>query len=258
MCLIVLAVEAHPQYELVVAANRDEFYSRPTAPASFWPEARGVLAGRDLQAGGTWLGVTKAGRFAALTNVREPGRHRVDAPSRGRLVARFLAGRETPEEFAASLAEEGSVYNGFSLILGIRGELWHVSNRGGRPARLLPGVHGLSNALLDEPWPKVEKGKRALSAALSDDGPIKPGVLLDLLSDREIASEGSLPHTGVGLEAEKALSPIFTRTDQYGTRCSTVLLLDRTGRALFVEVTFDAEGRETGRGRFEFVLESGT
>lgn len=254
MCLIALAHEAHPLFELAVAANRDEFYSRPSAPAAFWEGAPGVLAGRDLRAGGTWLGLTKNGRFAAVTNYREPGRYKQDAPSRGTLVARFLTGREEPEAFAAFLEREGQSYNGFSVIFGSPGLLWHFSNRGGPPELLSPGVHGVSNALMDEPWPKVEKGKRALRDLLDAREPLTAEALLGILSDPEPADEAALPETGVAREVEKALSPIFTRTKEYGTRSSTAFTVDREGRVVFVERVFDADGHEVGRGAFEFTI----
>ena len=184
MCLIAFAWRADPRYPLVVAANRDELHARPAAPAAFWSDldAPTLLAGRDLQAGGTWLGLTRAGRFAALTNVREPGRAGpADPPSRGALVLDFLRGSEPP---AAFLAERDlSAYAGFNLLLGTPDELWSAGNRDPQPPRALePGVYGLSNAVLDAPWPKLTSARQALGQALSA-GPT-PAALLELLADQ--------------------------------------------------------------------------
>ena len=256
MCLIVMALGAHPSYALVIAANRDEFHERPCEPARFWERSPQILAGRDLRAGGTWLGLTRGGRFAALTNFREPGPRKEDGPSRGALVSRFLEGREMPDAFARAVELEAVEYNGFSLLFGSAWELWFFSNRSGRPAeRVQAGLHGLSNALLDEPWPKVVRGRKGLAAILAGE----PGDLAErafgLLEDRTLAEEARLPDTGVGRDLERALSPVFTCGARYGTRSSTILAVDREGRVLFAERSFDAVGRETARVRHDFALE---
>jgi len=252
MCLILLAWKAHPHYPLVVAANRDEFFARPTASADFWPEAPHVLGGRDLQAGGTWLGVTRDGRFAALTNYRDPAQVRTDAPSRGELVARFLRGAERPPEFAAWLESMAGACNGFNLIYGDTTALHYFSNCGERPRRLDAGIYGLSNHLLDTPWPKVAKGKSALALALQalpDDAP-----LMAVLRDDSPAADEDLPRTGVSLEWERLLSAAFVRSPAYGTRSSTVLIVDANGRMRFDEVSFDAEVRQISHRRFDLRL----
>jgi uncharacterized protein with NRDE domain len=254
MCLILLAWRAHPHYPLVVAANRDEFFARATAPADFWGDAPDILAGRDLQGGGTWLGVTRGGRFAALTNYRDPARVKAAAPSRGELVARFLRASEPPAAFGGFLDGVAADYNGFNLLFGERAELRYYSNCGDRARALGPGIYGLSNHLLDTPWPKVARGKSALARsleALPDDGP-----LFALLRDDRLARDEDLPRTGVSLEWERLLSAAFVRLPGYGTRSSTLLLLDAEGRLRFDEVTFDAQTRESGRKRFSFRVES--
>jgi uncharacterized protein with NRDE domain len=236
MCLILFALDAHPEYPLVVAANRDEFYARPTAPAAWWPDAPGALAGRDLRSGGTWMGVTRGGRFAAVTNVRDPLPVSPDAPSRGHLVGEFLRRDDAPEAYLRALEPRAAEYPGFNLLVGEGGRLWYFGNRAGEPPRELEaGVYGLSNALLDTPWPKTERGKAGLRAALAGSGPPDPEALFRLLWDAEPAPDPLLPDTGVGIELERMLSSPFIRSAEYGTRASTVLLVDRSGVVTFVE-----------------------
>ncbi len=227
MCLILVAWQAHPDFPLVVAANRDEFYARRTASADFWPEAPDLLAGRDLEAGGTWLGITRSGRFAALTNYRDPATHKPQAPSRGKLVADFLAGDATIDTYLDAL--EATAYNGFNLLLGDRRKLVAFSNVSLQRHELAPGVYGLSNALLDTPWPKVGAGKTALNAALQSLP--DEAALFKLLRDDTRHPDASLPATGVSLSWERLLSAAFIRSPEYGTRCSTVIKvgIDRDG-----------------------------
>lgn len=246
MCLITLAWQAHPDYPLILAANRDEFYQRAATPARFWDESPQLLAGRDLAAGGTWLGVTRQGRVAALTNYREPGAVRGER-SRGLLVSGFLQGRDDPMAYAQAVAAEGEHYGGFNLLLGTPNELVVLSNRGMAPRHLPAGVHGLSNHLLDTPWPKVEKARAGLSALLPA---ATDADLLKLLADHDIAPDERLPDTGVGLVMERMLSPLFIRSAQYGTRVSSVLMLGRQ-RISFTEQTFDA-GEPGEISRFSF------
>jgi uncharacterized protein with NRDE domain len=254
MCLILFAHGSHSRYRLVIAANRDEFYDRPSEQARFWEEAPGLLAGRDLREGGTWMGITRTGRIGALTNYRDPAAHRPAAPSRGGIVPRFLRGSQAPEDFLESLLMEKPPYNGFNLLAGDRGGVCWASNRGGRPLRPLPGVHAISNRLLDTPWPKVLRGKRLLERSLAlPEGPSVEG-LMALLEDRTLPPDGDLPDTGMGLEWERILSPIFIRSRDYGTRSSTVVLIDREERVTFVERTHD-QGLTGDRDvRFSFVL----
>lgn len=251
MCLVLFAYEVHPSYRLIVAANRDEFYERPTAAASFWRDAPGVLAGRDLLHGGTWLGVTRGGRFAAVTNYREPLAKLGGARSRGALVTDFLKGRESPEEYTRGLAAGAGAYNGFNLLAGDGQSLYYFSNRGGAPSRLAPGVYGLSNRLLDTPWPKVVRGKRALAEVVAGGDALAPEAVIEILFDRVRGSDAELPDTGVGVEVERLLSPLFIVGEGYGTRCSTVVLAGREGRLTFVERSFGA-GARTGEVRHEF------
>jgi len=255
MCLILLAWRAHPRYPLVVAANRDEFFARPTAAADFWPDAPQVLAGRDLQGGGTWLGVTRSGRFAALTNYRDPAQVKAEAPSRGELVSGFLCGRGAPDDFRRRIESVAPAYNGFNLLFGTGRSLHYFSNCGEGGGELGSGIYGLSNHLLDTPWPKVANGKSALAralAALPDDAP-----LLALLRDDRIAPDDALPRTDVSLDWERLLSAAFVRSAGYGTRSSTVLLVDDAGNLNFDEATFDAQARQIDRRRFSFRLDAG-
>ncbi|HMM54355.1 MAG TPA: NRDE family protein [Candidatus Desulfobacillus sp.] len=255
MCLILLAWQAHPEYPLVVAANRDEFFARPTAGADFWNEAPDVLAGRDLEAGGTWLGMSRGGRFAALTNFRDFSRNKAGAPSRGELVSRFLAGSQTPRDYLAELEAEKERYNGFNLLFGEGGELLYFSNCGNGAQSLDAGVYGLSNHLLDTPWPKVARGKSALAGALRalpDETP-----LFALLRDERIAPDTELPRTGISLEWERLLSAAFVRSADYGTRSATVLLEDAAGRVRFSEQAFGADGRPGQKREFAFAVTNG-
>jgi uncharacterized protein with NRDE domain len=249
MCLILLAWRAHPDYPLVLAANRDEFHARPAAPAAWWPDPD-ILAGRDRTAGGTWLGVARDGRFAALTNYRDPVRLRPDAPSRGALVPEILAVALPAEAQLARLRHTGSRYNDFNLIFSDGKQLAVFESVPTKSRILGPGLYGLSNHLLDTPWPKVRAGKSALGAALArlpDDTP-----LLELLRDDAQADDGDLPRTGVSLQWERLLSSAFIRTPEYGTRCSTVLLLDAHGEVRLDEWTWNAAGTPAGRVAYRF------
>ena len=228
MCVLFLAVGAHSGHALVLAGNRDEAHARPTAPLARWDDAPHVLAGRDLEAGGTWLGVTDAGRWATVTNVRDPASVRVDARSRGALVADFLRGSETPATYAARVHDERDGFNGFNLLVGQGADVWIASTR--RDAgRLAPGVYGLSNDTLDTPWPKLVRGRDAFARVL-ESGDLTDDDLLAVLADETPAADADLPETGVGLALERVLSPLFIRGARYGTRASTVLVLGAGGR----------------------------
>jgi len=251
MCLIAFAWKAHPRYRLVVAANRDELHARPTAPAAFWEDAPHLFAGRDLQDGGTWMGVTTDGRFAALTNYRDPREFKPGAPSRGRLVTNFLRERTRPWAYAEGLGAVQYLYNGFNLLAGDGDSLWYVGNRSGAPHEVAPGVHGLSNALLDTPWPKTVGLQATLDAALQATS--EPGALvatlLAALAERAIAPDAQLPDTGVGLERERQLSPHMIVDPRYGTRSSTVLLVDVAGNIEIAERSYTPEGAVSGEVR---------
>lgn len=240
MCLIVFALRARADLPLVIAANRDEFYARPTAPAGPWPEAPEVIGGRDLREGGSWLGITRSGRWAAVTNYREPALARLGAASRGKLVADFLTGELTPADYLRSLVPRAAEFNGFNLLVGDRGSVRWFSNRaGGHPLHdrdLEPGVYGLSNHLLNTPWPKVQQGRADLERAL--DTGADADTLLEGLLDRTLADEADLPSTGVPLAQERALSSRFITGTEYGTRSSTVIRIDRGDNALLFERSF--------------------
>ncbi len=239
MCILLISLQQHPKYPLIVAANRDEFYDRPTSAAAFWADAPHVLAGRDLQQGGTWLGITRQGRFAALTNFRDAESTPADRPSRGHLVSKFLLGDESPDVYLSTVAQQADRYNGFSLIAGQGDDFLFYSNREGRVRRLAPGVYGLSNHLLNTPWPKVARGTQSLSELLSAGGDPAPEILFATLTDGTIADDAGLPDTGIGLARERLLSPLFITGDHYGTRSSTVILLDQSGNIMFSERSFD-------------------
>jgi uncharacterized protein with NRDE domain len=244
MCLILLAWQVHPDYPLIVAANRDEFYARPSAPAGFWPESPGTFAGRDLEAGGTWLGITRQQRFAALTNFREGARPRADAQSRGSLVADFLAGNCSPESYFAALSERSNEFNGFNLLFGDGNRLGYVTNRGNCSCWLTPGIYGLSNHLLDTPWPKLSAAKRNFDQALTrlPDS----SRFFEMLADQEIVADAGLPETGVPLEWERILSAIFVNSPDYGTRASTLLSCHRSGQVKFSERSFGPDAVPLG------------
>ncbi len=257
MCLILFAHDIDPQYRLLLAANRDEFYERPTAPLAAWDGQPAIFAGRDLKGGGTWLGITRSGRMAAVTNYRNPRLLLPDAPSRGFLVRDFLAGSEPAERYLERIAAEADRYNGFNLIVGDSSGLWYLSNQGAPVRRLEPGIYGLSNHLLDTDWPKVQKGKAALQQLIQDGlaGRIEPA--LALLADRTPAADDALPDTGVGLQWERVLSPIFIISETYGTRSSSVLQVSRSGEVTFVERSFRCRaGSVCGsqEHRFDFCL----
>ena len=252
MCLLLIALKTHPAYELILLANRDEYYDRPTSPAAFWDGAPFLLAGKDLQGGGTWLGITRNGRIAAVTNYRDPASVRESAPSRGRLVSDFLLGQEGPLEYLDKLDREAGKYNGFNLIIGDQGQLFWYSNRGDGVRALSPGIYGLSNYLLDTPWPKVVRGKDALTRLLSGQRAPSLEELFHILADRTIPDDACLPHTGVELEWERILSPIFIVSPTYGTRSSTVLLIDVQDRVTFVEKTFNSDLDHATSVRYEF------
>ncbi len=258
MCLIALSWRSNPRYALVLAANRDEFHARPTLPADFWEDTPQVLAGRDLQAGGTWLGITRTGRLAALSNVRD-GRARPGQRSRGELVRDFLLGETSPADYMQAVYARASTYGGFNLLVGrIGGELWYFSNYGDPPRPLDSAVYAVSNGLLDEDWPKVRQ-LRDVMAGLPPDQPRAETRLFHALADTTRPEDGELPDTGIGLERERQLSPVFIAGTEYGTRASTLILVDHDGRVTFEERRFGPEGQRQGRTRrnFELELETG-
>ena len=254
MCLIVFAKNVHPKFKMIFAANRDEFYARPSEQAEFWTKHPDLLAGKDLQAGGTWLGITKQGRFAAITNFRDLKNLKADAPSRGKLTLDYLLSDISPEDYYKNLEATLNEYNGFNLLIGSIDELFYFSNMTDGLKKIEPGVHGISNAILDTPWPKVEKGKQQLQSLLKQDE-IHAWEVIDILKNSTPAKDEELPNTGVGLELERMLSPIFIKSEKYGTRCSSVVMVDNDNNVKFVEkFFFDGIGHFSNR-EFKFSIE---
>jgi uncharacterized protein with NRDE domain len=249
VCLLVMAYRVHPIYQLIVAANRDEFFRRATAAAGFWRDSPDVLAGRDLEQGGTWMGVTRTGRFAALTNVRDPKAIRSSATSRGLIVSDFLTSNAAPAPFLDELKVSGSQYNGFNLIVGDGDGLHYFNSVTVHSEALSPGIYGLSNDRLDTPWPKVTRSKAALETALGKHGEQLEADLFAVLSNRARADDAVLPDTGVGLEKERWLSPVFISGMDYGTRCSTVMMA-RANQTQFAERSFNGNGEAIETRRF--------
>lgn len=237
MCMILFAYDCHPKYQLVVAANRDEFYNRPASAAAFWEDYPDILAGRDLQEGGTWMGVTTGGRFAALTNYRDPSSYKPEFSSRGYLVHNYLSRQLAPESYIENLDSEGAMYNGFNLLVGTYESLYYYSNREKLSRKVEKGVHGLSNSLLDVPWPKVTRGIKGLGDLMQDED-IEVERLFAIMADREQPDDRDLPQTGVGLEMERMLAPAYVMSPSYGTRVTTIILVDRKHHVQFWERSF--------------------
>ncbi len=257
MCLILLSYKIHPDYRLILAANRDEVYNRPTAPLNYWADHPEVLAGRDLKGNGTWLGVTRSGRIAALTNFRESGPQIESAPSRGMLIRDYLTGNSSPQRYLKAVREAAHTYNGFNLITGDESGIYYYSNRAKQVQKLKSGFHGISNHLLDTAWPKVKKGKIGLQSQLNGKEKIDPAKIFEILSDRSLPADDELPDTGVGLEWERILSPLFITSDAYGTRSSSVVLIDKSGKISFIERTYLKDGCKivvSGTKDFSFTI----
>jgi uncharacterized protein with NRDE domain len=251
MCLLVFAWQPDAPERLVLVGNRDEFHDRPAAPADWWDN--GTVGGRDLRAGGTWMAAHRDGRFAVVTNYREPLEEGRGPRSRGELVTAFFERDATPAAFAREVAAHDHDYAGFNLLLGDPDELVYLSNRGRGPEALEPGIHGLSNHLLDTPWPKLERTAARFRTLLEHGA--DTGALLDMLADRTPASDGELPDTGIGPEWERLLSSPFIVSPFYGTRCSTVIRLPGNNTMEFTERRFDPAGEVTGESAFRFPLE---
>lgn len=242
LCLILFAYEAHPRYRFIVAANRDESYARPTAPADFWKDEPEILAGRDFEKMGTWMGVTRDGKFAALTNYRDPKEMNVTGKlSRGDLVAGFLKGEIPAKAYMQAAEASKALYPGYNLLAGDGTGLYHYSNIEGEIHEIEPGIHGLSNHFLNTSWPKVERGKKGLRELLQTDGVHLRNNLFSLLQHAEPAPDADLPDTGIGLEWERILSPLFIRSEGYGTRCSTVLLMEEE-QLTYIERIYEGDG----------------
>jgi uncharacterized protein with NRDE domain len=254
MCLLFLSIDNHPNYRLIVAGNRDEFYSRKTAQAQFWEDNTHILGGRDLEAGGTWMAMTKRGRIAMVTNYRDPANIKVNAPSRGYLVSNFLNSDQSPDKYLAHISREGKNYNGFNLIVGDINDVCYYSNYREGIERLTPGFYGLSNHLLETSWPKVVRGKEIIKPLITETF-IDPEKVLDALYDDEVAADEVLPVTGLTLERERALSSMFIKTEGYGSRCSTVILIGKDSKVLFTERVYDTSSFHHTTSSFRFELQ---
>jgi len=254
MCILFIAIEQHRDYPLIIAANRDEFFARPTLASDFWPEHPNLLAGKDEEAGGTWMGVTREGKLASLTNIRDPKRQLDSARSRGELVTHYLTEQQQDSAYLAFLKASANQYNGYNLLYGDWQKLAVYNNHLNTYEHLSKGVYGLSNANLNSPWPKINKGMQALDAYCYDGHPIEPEVLFALLQDRHLAEDDMLPKTGVSIEWERKLSSIFINTEGYGTRSSTVLLVDKNQHLHWYERTYNSQAECVGEKRFDFQI----
>lgn len=255
MCLILLAWHQSPDYPLIIAANRDEFFDRPTAPASFWEEQPNVLAGRDIYGGGTWMGITRNMRFAALANVREPWEtYNPDAPSRGKLVSEFLCARRRPDTYAKAVMRQSNAYNGFNLLIADRDILYYTCNRGSIIKELPSGIYALSNYSLDAPpWPKQESAKEKFTAALNNLPDFDP--IFELLGDTTPAPDNILAEIGTDIERERILSSIFVKSSNYGTRSSTIVAVRADNSVRFIERRYGPNGSPAGGTDVAFMAE---
>ncbi|HCW07920.1 MAG TPA: hypothetical protein DGG95_11220 [Cytophagales bacterium] len=260
MCLIFLSLHQHPNYKLIVAANRDEFYARKTLPAQFWEDHPEIVGGRDIEARkpngtyGTWMAMNKNGRIAMVTNFRDLKNLKSVAPSRGHLVTDFLLTAENPFSYLKAIEKDKHLYNGFNLIVGNMEELFYLSNYKDGIEKMENGFHGLSNALLNTPWPKVKEGKEKMSH-LFDADKIESGKLLNGLYDDRQAPDNQLPDTGVGLERERMLSSMFIKSPNYGSRCSTVITVDLNNQVEFTERVYDLNTFQFDEQTFKFAIE---
>jgi uncharacterized protein with NRDE domain len=248
MCLLLFSYRIHPDYRLIVAANRDEFYARPTAALDYWSDHPDVLAGKDLKSNGTWLGVTRSGRLAAVTNYREPTAHIENAPSRGRLIGDFLTGNALPQRYLKAVSKISNAYNGFNLIAGDPAGLYYYSNRAPHVRQLQPGFYGISNHLIDTPWPKIKKGKALLQGQLCGREKIDIEKIWKSLADHALPADKDLPDTGVGLEWERILAPLFISSPDYGTRSSSIILMEYSGRTTVMERTYSNPANASAEG----------
>ncbi len=250
MCIVLLAWRVCPRAPLVLAANRDEYHERPTQAAGFWEDTPAIFGGRDLQQGGSWLALNGKGRIAAVTNLREPSTKRPGAHSRGLLVSDYLRGKVFPAEYLRRVAGRVEDYDAFNLLAGDADSLWFMDSRTREPVALGAGIYAISNGELDCPWPKVLRGKSELQRILSrwpGDHPESVAGLFSLLTERSVPADAELPDTGVGLEWERRLAPLFVQAGNYGTRSSTVLFTDPDGGAQFRERRFDSLGNMIGQ-----------
>jgi len=254
MCLIFFSLKQHPTYKLIVAANRDEFYNRQTAAADFWKDFPNIVGGRDLEANGTWMGMSTSGKISMLTNYRDPANINPKAPSRGHLVSDYLEQDVSPEVYLKKIEPKAAAYNGFNLLVGTPEEFWYLSNYKTGIDKVTNGLHGLSNHLLETPWPKVQRGKQKMEELLTSKN-ITSQLLFEFLYDGERAADDQLPDTGIGLERERALSAMFIKSPGYGSRCSTVILIDQENNVEFSERVYDLSTFEYTTKKFQFKIE---
>ena len=254
MCTLAFAFRSFRNYPLIFLGNRDEFYNRPTAPAAFREDAHDLLAGRDMKYGGTWLGLTRGGRFATVTNYRDLTSKREHSLSRGIMTKEYLLGKDDPLNYLNELASQKDSHNWFNLLVGDINRLYYYSNRSSKIQRLEPGIYGLSNHLLNTPWPKVNRIKELLRDHLAESSRPSLENLFEILVNRERAEDDQLPDTGIGLDWERVLSSIFITSPAYGTRNSTVLIIDDKNKVTFAERFFRSEGDEGTEVKFEFTL----
>lgn len=238
MCIILFSYKTHPDYKLILLSNRDEFYNRPTALLAKWNSKPPIYAGKDEQSGGTWMGINSSGSFAAITNYRDLSSIKQDAPSRGLLVSNYLENSYTPLKYLKEIKPSSEEYNGYNLLTGNTEDIYYYSNIEGKIIKLEPGYHGLSNKFLNTPWPKIVKGKKELKKIINESPELNTDRLFELLRNQTIAPDNMLPDTGIGLEWERALSPIFINTQLYGTRASSILTIDRNNKVCFIEKSF--------------------
>ncbi|MEP4889650.1 MAG: NRDE family protein [Aliiglaciecola sp.] len=255
MCILFIAVEQHPDYPLIIAANRDEFHQRPTAQSEFWAASPNLLAGRDLEAGGTWMGANVNGRICALTNVRDPQKLLSNAISRGHLVSEFLINQDPPQDYLSKLRESKQQYNGYNLLFGEWNDLYVYNNHTDNVNRLGAGVYGLSNADLDSPWPKINQGVNKLREHCQQASSLDSEKLFEILLDQTKANDELLPKTGVPLDWERKLSSIFIQSADYGTRSSTLLLVNKNKQVTWQEHTFDRQGNNVQQREFNFNIQ---
>ena len=254
MCLIFLSINNHPKYKLIIAANRDEFYARKTAAADYWKDFPKIIGGRDLEAMGTWMAMTKSGKIGMVTNYRDLKNINPNAPTRGLLVSDFLINDYQSEEYLKEIHLKADQYNGFNLLVGTIGQLYYYSNYQSKIIKLEAGTYGLSNSLLDTPWPKVKRGKEIFSSAINH-YEIAIESIFEILEDESIAPDDQLPNTGLDIERERALSAMFIKTPNYGSRCSTVVLVDKDNQVSYSERVYDLETFDFNQQEFHFETE---
>lgn len=258
MCLVLVAWKAHPKYSLIVASNRDEYHKRPSALAHQWPSNPDITAGQDLEALGTWMGVTRSGRWAVVTNFREQTEAKEPKKSRGHLTTEYLSAGMTPELYVSGLKNDLAAYSGFNLLVGDHSSINYITNRQTEKMKSeasinKPGIYGLSNHLLDTHWPKVVSGKKHLRGLIKKNDVIQFEDVLQFMSEKTIPSDELLPDSGVPIERERTLSPMFIMTPDYGTRATSLLLVDNNSSEIqFSEATFDELGTEISNQTYVF------